>query len=258
LKRNVPLVRVLVASSADVNAADNEEYTPLDYAVDYTSSTEIRSILRKRGAKLKQPHRDEIIDAAAKGDLDRLKKLLAQGIDLQVNSIYRDTPLHAAAENGWKEVVKFLIRNGAEVDSKNRLLGGTPLYYASNTQVATLLIESGADVNRKHTYCHTSSIVSETVLHKAARDGNKQMVKLLISKDARLDSVNPIWGTPLHVAARTGKLEVASILIANGADVNAVGGFLKQTPLDLTKTDEMKQLLRSHGALTAEELKQKQ
>jgi ankyrin repeat protein len=57
----------------------------------------------------------------------------------------------------------------------------------------------------------------------------------------------------LHRAARDGLKEIAELLIANGADVNAKnnGG---RTPLD-GAYGETAELLRKHGGKTGEELK---
>ena len=64
-------------------------------------------------------------------------------------------------------------------------------------------------------------------------------------------------GAPLHTAALNGHKEVTELLIDNNADVNAKGNF-GRTPLDSAIKDkhtETADLLRKHGAKTAEELK---
>jgi hypothetical protein len=63
--------------------------------------------------------------------------------------------------------------------------------------------------------------------------------------------------TPLHRAARDGHRDVAELLIAEGADVNAksIDG---KTPLDVAimrSHTEIADLLRKHGGKTGEELK---
>ena len=69
--------------------------------------------------------------------------------------------------------------------------------------------------------------------------------------------------TPLHIAARRGYKQIAELLIAEGANVNAKGKN-GDRPLDwavhieYTNDDdesEIANLLRKHGAKTAEELK---
>jgi ankyrin repeat protein len=63
--------------------------------------------------------------------------------------------------------------------------------------------------------------------------------------------------TPLHDAAEEGQKEIVKLLITKGADVNAQknNGW---TPLDLAISDkhpETADLLRKHGGKTGEELK---
>ncbi len=60
--------------------------------------------------------------------------------------------------------------------------------------------------------------------------------------------------TPFHVAVREGNLNIVKIMIANGADVNFVA-YGTETPLDLAENEKIRKLLRSHGAKTGEELK---
>jgi len=69
----------------------------------------------------------EIHDAAAAGDLEKVKALLTAHPDL-INSKDTDgmTPLHFAARNGNKDMVEFLLANKVKVNAMAR--GGiTPL-----------------------------------------------------------------------------------------------------------------------------------
>ncbi len=109
-----------------------------------------------------------LTDAAFKGDLNEVKRLLAEGYDINLEFDYgtvKRTPLDNAIENENLEVVRFLLENGAEVDRSSEF--GTPLLHAMNTETdsaswrgepasfvpsaatTTLLIELGADVNFK-------------------------------------------------------------------------------------------------------------
>ncbi|KAF2469630.1 ankyrin, partial [Lindgomyces ingoldianus] len=60
------------------------------------------------------------------------------------------TPLCSASNNGHLEVVKLLLKKGADVAGANKV-GCKPLYPASNNghlEVVRLLLENGADVAR--------------------------------------------------------------------------------------------------------------
>jgi hypothetical protein len=80
-----------------------------------------------------------IIEAAAAGDLDRVRELLSPAPELvHVRGWMKSTPLHVAARNGHADVVATLLAAGADPDAASRG-GNTPLDSAGNAQVALLL-----------------------------------------------------------------------------------------------------------------------
>jgi ankyrin repeat protein len=77
-----------------------------------------------------------------------------------------------------KAVVKLLLDNGAEVDSKDIEYGGTPLSWAAekgHEAVVRLLLDNGAEVDSKDKS-------AQTLLSWAAESGHETVVKLLKSK----------------------------------------------------------------------------
>ena len=163
----------------------------------------------------------EIHTAVKSGNLAKVKSLLANNPDL-IDARDEDnlTPLLWAAFKGHKEIVEFLIVNGAQVNVKSREAGVTPLHapaYTGREDIAGLLIENGANVNAKNKD-------GETPLFMAASRGNKKMVELLLQKGAELNTksvFSMIEGyTPLHIAIKNGHKEIAEKLIEKGADIN--------------------------------------
>ena len=72
---------------------------------------------------------DLVFRAAFDGDLATVKRLVAEGADLEARSDLGQTPLHLAIENDNVEVVKFLLESGA--DPNGLTSGGiTPLCHA--------------------------------------------------------------------------------------------------------------------------------
>jgi tetratricopeptide (TPR) repeat protein len=53
--------------------------------------------------------------ACAQGDLNKVKSLLAQGVDVNESDANQQTPIYKAIDNRNVEIVKLLIKNGAKV-----------------------------------------------------------------------------------------------------------------------------------------------
>lgn len=88
-------------------------------------------------------------------------------------------------------------------------------------------IDAGADVNAK------GGSREHTLLHEAIWWGRIEVVKVLVTKGANVNSRDGIGRTPLHTAIECGYLEVVELLLQKGADVNAeVEGISGETPLD--------------------------
>ena len=66
-----------------------------------------------------------------------------------------------------------------------------------------------------------------SALHHAAREGYKEVVRLLIDNGADVSSIDKNGWSALHHAVYTGHLEVVRLLIDGGADMNiaVMAGF---------------------------------
>ena len=85
--------------------------------------------------------------AAQSGLLVEVKQLIIGGHDVnQRDETYGFTPLHQAVFFGHKEIVEYLVAQGADVNVKN-IAGSSPLYLAKgkgHKEIAALLTKHGA------------------------------------------------------------------------------------------------------------------
>jgi ankyrin repeat protein len=196
-----------------------------------------------------------IIDAASRGDLDKVKKILGQRPDL-VNA--RDsngaTPLHMAANplskglirafGNYPETVSLLLQSGAAVNAKNKD-GDTPLHDAAYFQ--------GWDTNRERI----------TIKGRIVYPGElaSEIIRLLISNGADIEakSESNAQATPLHHAVAHGLRETVVVLVQSGANINArlSAGGGRLTPLDIARESnrlDIMKFLKSHGAKGKDQL----
>lgn len=71
-----------------------------------------------------------------------------------------------------------------------------------------------------------------TVLHRAAMDGNKDQVEGLLANGENINAINHQGDTALHLAAAAGHLDVVKVLLVKGA-VNNADDFIGNTELTL-------------------------
>ena len=169
----------------------------------------------------------EIHDAAAAGDLNKVKALLEADSTLLESKDDRDqgnlkdnTPLISACwgpgSNNWEATVaNYLLDKGANVNARNEI-GATPLYFATKDfDLTQRLIAKGANVNIR-------AFGDYTPLHQAASSGNLKVAKLLIDHGAD-PNANGSAGTILHeliYRKLESGTEMAKLLLKGGAKIN--------------------------------------
>ncbi len=157
--------------------------------------------------------RAELHDAAKKGDVKRVRKLLEEGANPNARDENDNTPLHWAAPWGHVDVVKLLLEHGADPNIKNKY-GNTPLHLAAlygHVDVVRLLLERGADPDARNDY-------GKTPLHEAADRGHLEVVRLLLQHGAD-PNVGVGGATPLSFAIRYCNADIIKLLLERGASV---------------------------------------
>jgi len=122
------VVPCLLSHGADVNAADNRQWTPFLVAV-AGGHKQMALFLLGKGARSDSLHYDwtALHLASHHGHLDLVKVLIDRGADVNANPGPRSgTPLHRAAVRNWVDVIKLLLEHGADPQIKDNE-GKTPM-----------------------------------------------------------------------------------------------------------------------------------
>lgn len=168
-----------------------------------------------------RPVGDEFAIAIERGDLQAVRDLVEGGASPDTPIAYGEhtiTPLMKAAWNGKRDVVKYLLSKGADVNARGSDDGQTALLQAvmrGFDDVVELLLAAGADVKARDTR-------GNTAFSAAAFGAHLEIADMLIARGASPDEADPHGITPLLGAASMGNEEVLRYLVTKGAKVNRV------------------------------------
>ena len=192
------LVGVLLAAGAEVDARDREAATALHVAAQY-GHDEVVQLLLEAGATIDSRRTGGLTPlhlAADHGHFPVAKRLLAAGADANSREGGGGTPLHRAASEGHENVVRLLLAQGADPRATDDQ-GTTPFEYAflnRHRAVTGLLTARGIAVSGENS--------GRAALVKAARDGDTEGVRFLLSKGVDVNSLDRNGLTPLQLAIK--------------------------------------------------------
>ncbi|XP_069564866.1 caskin-2-like [Brachyistius frenatus] len=239
----------------NINYQDSDGFSALHHAA-LTGTTELLSLLLEAQATV------DIKDingmrplhyAAWQGKADSVLLLLRASASVNSHSNDGQIPLHLSAQYGHYEVSEMLLQHQSNPCLMNKAKK-TPLDLAcefGRLKVAQLLLSSNLVATLLEGEGGNNSLDSQatTPLHLAARNGHKDIIKLLLKAGIDVNRATK-GGTSLHEAALYGKTEVVRLLLDAGINVNQHNTY-NQTALDIVNqfttskaSREIKQLLR--------------
>lgn len=204
--------------------------------------------------------------AAFYSDTAVVREILAYPVDLDQQGPFKDTALMLAADRGLADVVKALLKAGADphlVDEfgRNALIFGAG---SGNSEVVQLLLSAGLKADTRDKY-------DDTALMAAAAAGNPESVRLLLKNGAEVNATNSRRQTALlsgatgdsgfsflemgrpHADIPEDKIHrdiVVGLLLDAGAHINARGWF-GETALFSLEENAVRELIRRHADLEA-------
>ncbi|MDE0119477.1 MAG: ankyrin repeat domain-containing protein [Bdellovibrionales bacterium] len=161
-KGDIKKVSSFLKVGIDPDLVNENGATPLNFAI-HGGNLKIASLLIKHGAKVNNNEKlPPLIQASALGHLEFVSLLLKYGANVNTKiKGSNGTALHSSVlseskleyqikelrSKGMKvrskEVTLLLLKNGANVNAKNKN-GVTPLYFVLSAEIATLLLKYGA------------------------------------------------------------------------------------------------------------------
>lgn len=188
----------------------------------------IRHGNKNDGFEDKLDGRSQTLRAVRRNDLDWLQRIVTKNRNaLEAKGHMGRRPLHIAVEEGYAEIVQFLIDAGADVNGV-RERKDTPLFWAPNVQIAEMLLAAGAKL-------HARDFCGREPLHWAAQFGRSEVIRFFLGRGSDFNVVDDDGCTPLHWATgstgisfihisqitSTSFLDCVNVLIRTGANVNA-------------------------------------
>jgi ankyrin repeat protein len=210
-KGDLAAVKALLKDHPDlVSSRGTNDFTPLHVAA---------TVGQVRVAKLLLANKPDVNSKAAS---ERRPLALARAkysTNQYAFRLEQVTPLHLAAWEGRRDVVKLLLASKADIEARD-FTGTTPLGLAvacGHKGVVELLLARHADVNATDPHVHW------TPLHVAAQMEQDTVAEILLAKGANPNARGISIGTPLHVAAAYDSTRMVRLLLAHKTDVNAKG-----------------------------------
>ena len=105
-------IELLITNGADVNAKEDSGHMPLDIAEE-EKDTETADLLRKHGGKHGIIH-----GAAAGGDIEAVKRFLANGTDVNAKDANGETPLDWAIQFTQTDTADLLRKHGGKTGAE--------------------------------------------------------------------------------------------------------------------------------------------
>lgn len=186
--------------------------------------------------------------AAQAGNEAQVRKILADGCDVNLENDDGHTALYVASMKSREGIVRILLQHKAIVNTTNN-----PLLVVKDVATAKLLIQANGNLHARDEY-------GNTPLHMAILIGNKELIQLYLSFGAKIHVTTATGHTALHTQSSSFLDEpwgskLTQELIQRGASVNCKD-YQGRSPLHLAafnysleKEETIRMLIKAGSSL---------
>lgn len=226
-------VKFLVENGVDINMGTGSSIyhvSPLRTALERGNREIVKLLLGAKYIDLNgyDSHNESVLATSLSHYPDFISMLMEAGCDPNCTDRFGRTPLTLMANSRNTNMVKLLIQHGADVNKKDfsntvALLKSVRL---GDIETAAVLLEAGADPN----FC--SQFENKSLITQACSNGYTDIVRLLIKHGGDVNLMSGRRYGAIHYAAWNGQNEIVKLLLDAGAEYDNQTAC-KNTPLAL-------------------------
>ena len=204
----------------DDNHLEYKTYTLTDDNNDFDVNLYVEEVETEQSSKMVNEQFEEFIDAVANKDKTKLRAMIKKGFDVNMANEDGRTALMMAVQVGDLNILKMLIKAGANLEQRAKE-DETAFLYAcrvtENVKVIEYLIKQGANTKTKNVFGNNALFMA------AEHNKNWEVVEYLINtKLYDINDQNCSYNyTPLMAAVRYNTIDVVNVLIDHGANIYA-------------------------------------
>lgn len=136
---------------------------------------------------------------------------------------FYSSALDRAAYHENEEIVKLLLKKGADPNINDGEALKNALVYKKNLKIAKMLLKSGADINIKH---QGNSLLYSAVMNNYSPvqekgEKNIDVVKFMLDRGAKVNDGQNGESHPLIFAVHKSDPEMTELLLKNGANIDS-------------------------------------
>jgi ankyrin repeat protein len=215
------MAKLLLEHGGNPNTAPESSGAAIGHA---RNNPELRQLLIQYGAIEDNSERRTLETLINENNLDEVETMLKRNASLASDpmTFWGEGILACPANRKRQEMVELLVRYGARVPDVSKW---GPEYYFKHASIGEWLLKHAGMNPNLCNWQHFS------LLHRAAADGDLTKMRLLLDHGADIDAVDEEYcSTPLGCAARWGQLDSVRYLLSRKAD-RARSGAPWSTPL---------------------------